>query len=514
MKSFKNIPALIFSVIVIANMSCSEDFLDQKPTSAIYESNYYRNLDELETGLVACYSRVYWSDMTVHWMYGNIGSDDADCGSEYTDIPDLYNISYSRLNSSNGMVEGGWYNFYHIIARCNQVIDKSVQTKGDSIDIKRIVDQAKFLRALSYYQLVTVFGDIPLVNRFLYPSELNLTRAPAAEIWAQIESDLKDATNLPTKNEWNADGDQSGRVTSGAAWALLGKVYLTQKKYLEANSAFYKVVDSKNYSLVPDYGFLYRHEGENNDESVFEVQFKNDIPSGGNMGTWGVAWRLPRDPGQGWGFDTPTQDLLDEYEEGDPRVIYTFMFKGDRFPMGNDIYTVENNASPTGYNSRKIWVPWEERENLNFWEWDYNYRYMRYAEVLLLYAESLNRVNKRDSARMLVNMVRKRARETQTTDPDRISCAYPLPHPANLLPDITVDNQSELEKAIWHEQRVELAMEGHRRNMLMRMGQFKERMETAKAYAGVTVDPHELLFPIPAIEIELSNYVLTQNPGY
>jgi hypothetical protein len=139
---------------------------------------------------------------------------------------------------------------------------------------------------------------------------------------------------------------------------------------------------------------------------------------------------------------------------------------------------------------------------------------MRYAEVLLLYAESLNEVNKPDSARMLVNMVRDRARNTPVTDPQRMSCAYSLPHPAELLPDVTTNNQSDLRKAIWHEQRVELAIEGHRRNTLLRTGRFKERMEAAKSYAGVTVEPHELLLPIPPNEIEVSNHVLTQNPGY
>jgi hypothetical protein len=131
-----------------------------------------------------------------------------------------------------------------------------------------------------------------------------------------------------------------------------------------------------------------------------------------------------------------------------------------------------------------------------------------------LYAESLNEVNKPDSALMLVNMVRDRARNTPTTDPQRISCAYTLSHTGELLPDVTTINQSDLRQAIWHEQRVELAIEGRRRNTLLRTGRFKERMEAAKELAGVTVEPHELLLPIPQVEIELSNGVLTQNPGY
>jgi starch-binding outer membrane protein, SusD/RagB family len=192
------------------------------------------------------------------------------------------------------------------------------------------------------------------------------------------------------------------------------------------------------------------------------------------------------------------------------------MFRGDVFPgqKQGTTYTVVNNYSPSGYNSRKAWIPWSERIGFNYYEVDLNCRYMRYAEVLLLYAESLNEANKPDSALIFLNMVRARARNTPTTDPQRISCVYDLSHPGELLPDVTTTNQAELRKAIWREQRVELAMEGHRRHYLLRTGRLKERMEAAKGDKGCTVEPHELLYPIYQTEIELSNYMLTQNPGY
>jgi hypothetical protein len=215
-------------------------------------------------------------------------------------------------------ITGFWGDCYAIIARCNELIDKSAGTEGEAAAIEKIVDQAKFLRAMCYYHLVTSFGDVPLVNRFLGPSELELKRSPAADIWAQIETDLKEATNLPTVSGWN----QSGRVTSGAAWSLLGKVYLTERKYAEANSAFYQVVSSKEYQLVPDFGYIFRHEGENCAESIFEIQHKVNI-SGGNLGTVNSTFRMPRDNGAGgWGFDCPTVDLYNEFEDGDPRIIY------------------------------------------------------------------------------------------------------------------------------------------------------------------------------------------------
>lgn len=511
MKKIVNKIILIIAGFLLLNVSCSKDFLDQTPTSSITDLTYYQNVNQLETVLISSYAAMRWYFDVTLWAIGDIGSDDADCGSIQTDQPDLYNISYSRQNSSNGWIQGFWAVSYQTISRCNEVIDRSAGTMGDAVVIEKIVDQAKFLRALCYYQLVTLYGDVPLVNRFLNPDELNLERAPANEIWAQIEADLKDATNLPSVSEWN----ESGRVTSGAAYSLLGKVYLTEKKYTEANAAFSKVLNSNEYHLVPDYGFIFRHEGENCAESVFEIQNKNGIEGGGNMGTWNVIFRLPRDPGEGWGFDCPTVDLLHGYEPGDPRLIYTFLFPGDVFPTINgETYTVVNEMSPTGYNDRKAWIPWSEREGIEWYDWDMNVRYMRFAEVLLLYAESLNEVNKPDSALMLVNEVRERARNTPATDPQRISCAHSLSYSGALLPDVTTTNQSELRQAIWHEQRVELAMESTRRYTLLRIEKFKERMEASKAYAGVTVEPGELLFPIPRTEIELSNYKLTQNPGY
>lgn len=520
MKKIDYNTALLYVLTAMICVSCTKEFLDQKPTSSITEESYFKNVNELETGLVACYAALnyqYWNTFEMsHWKIGDIGSDDADCGSLYTDQPDGYNLSYSRQNASNYWVLYPWYTFYAIISRCNYVIDKSSEVPGDTIEIRKIVNQAKFLRAMVYYHLVTDYGDVPLFTKFLNPDELNQKRDPVASIYIQIESDLHDATNLPTKNGWGNQG--VGRATSGAAWSLLGKVYLTEKKYEQANQAFSQVVNSDQYSLVDDFGFIFRHDGENCNESIFEIQHKTNIASGGNMGTVSAPYRMPRDPdfaGQAWGFDCPTKDLLNEFEEGDPRIIYTFMFPGDVFPIdGTSTYTVIDSLSPTGYNARKTYIPFSERAGLNWSDWDINYRYMRYAEVLLLYAESLNEVGKPTEALQLLNQVRARARNTPSTDPQRISCVHDLSYTGELLPDVTTTDQSELRKAIWHEQRVELAIEGHRRNMLLRTGQFKDRMETAKAYAGVTVEPYEWLLPVPQQEIELSNNVLTQNPGY
>lgn len=499
---------LLISIMLLPN--CSEDFLDRNPTSVYTEDTYFKSVDELEKGLIACYSYLNSGNYEFElWATGNVGSDDADCGNVQTDQPDEYDISYSRQKSTNSWVEWSWRDYYVVISRCNFLIDKAKLVEGDTIAIEKITDQAKFLRAMSYYHLVTLFGDVPMPLKFNNPNELNLKRSTAEEVWNQIESDLKDATDLPTASEWNS----SGRITSGAVYSLLGKVYVTQKRYTEANRAFHKVLQSGEYQLAPDYGFIFRSEGENCRESIFEFQYKGLVPGEPGMGNYPIIFREPTDSGSiGYGFDCPTQDLLDEFEPGDPRIIYTFIFKDDVFPsIGGQTYVVQNIKCPTGYHNRKVWIPLEQ---IFSDDWDKNFRYLRYSEVLLLYAESLNEINKPDSALMLLNMIRERARNTSPTDPERLSCAHSLEHTGELLPDVTTKNQNELRKAIWHEQRVELGEECHRREFLLRTGQFKERMEKAKEYAGCKVEPHELLLPIPESERTLSNYAITQNPGY
>jgi hypothetical protein len=517
MKKIYSFGILFLLIVFFFAASCKKEFLDQKPTSALTEADYFQNLGELETGLVSCYAALggIWNFETDLWGLGDIGSDDADKGSTADDQYDLTPVSYSMQTANNGWTAGLWFDCYSIISRCNKVIEKSTGMPNgtDTNAIRVIVNQAKFIRALCYYHLVTTYGDVPLVNKYLDPDQLNLKRAPVAEVWNQVESDLIAATTLPTKNDW-----ESGRVTSGAAWSMLGKVYITENKFEQANHAFYQVVNSNQYALVNDFGFIFRHEGENCNESIFEIQHKNNIENG-SLCSWTAAYRMPRDYGAGgWGFDTPTQDLFNEFEPGDPRIIYTFMFKGDVFPIDeNNNYTVENGYSLTGFNCRKAWIPWSERSGINadYNNWEINWRYMRYAEVLLLYAESLNEVMKPDSALNLLNQVRARARLTPLTDPQRISCAYTIPTPNPLLPDVIASNQSDLRKAIWHEQRVELATEGLRRNYLLRTGRFIERMDYAKAYAGVIdVQPYQLLFPVPVQEINVSNGLITQNPGY
>jgi len=501
-------------------VSCGEEFLDNPPVGAFTAENYIRNMAELETILYSCYSvlNAYHPDAPIFAMsfeqviFGNIGSDDSEKGSAAWDtFYDLNDISISNQDASSTWLIAFWMINYDLIGKCNLVIDKAeeIPVSEDQLDeLEKIVDQAKFMRALGYYNLVTLFGDVPLITHWLDDTkEMNFERSPESQVWDLIIQDLKDAANLPLRS-----GTEFGRISHGAVHALLGKVYMWQREFELAVDAYTAVIESGEYQLADDYGLIQRYEGEDCSESILEFQEEKNV-DGGHVSTWTGVFIMPSDDPFGWGFDIPTQDLVDEFEEGDPRLLYTVTFIGDVFPAPWGQFVAQNFASATGYNGRKGWIPWDERESDN-WYFAKNWRYCRYAEVLLFCAEALNENDHPTEALIYLNRVRTRARNTPKIDPQRISSVWDSTYTGELLPDITTNDKAELREAIYHEQRVELAQEGHRRWILLRTKRFKERMETAKAHLGCTVEDYELLLPIPKNEVETSQGRIIQNPGY
>lgn len=513
MKKIGKIKYLTIVILLLLTVSCDKEFLNQPPYGVLTTESFYKTQGELDAALIVAYNSLQTLERNM-WVLNDIGSDDAEKGGESeSDNAPWQDISISRQLTGNSLVSEFWTNLYAGIANCNMVIDKSTGIKSQPELVTRCVNEAKFLRGLFYSMLAANYGDVPLITHYLNSSELNQTRKPVAEVWAQVESDLIAATNLPTKSQWGSTG--IGRATSGAAYTVLGKVYMFQHKYVEAEAALANIVKSDQYSLVADYGSIFRKTGQNNAESILEIQHLANVP-GVWEGTWSVVFQHSRDlKARGWGFNTPTQDLLKEFEPGDPRIIYTFIFVGDEFPQKDgSSYVVANQQSPTGYSNRKIFQI-EVFRDANMYDQGVNYRYLRYSDVLLLYAEALNENNKQAQALLYLNMVRARARNTPKVDPERKSCAFNLSTSGSILPDVTTTDKLLLRNAIWHERRCELGMEMTRRWDLIRTGRFKERMEIAKAARGITVDvPKELLLPIPQSEIDASMNLLVQNPDY
>ena len=320
-------------------------------------------------------------------MFGDVASDDAEKGGDPGDQADIGLIDQFNITPINGNLEYQWAILYEGITRANIVLAKVPAIEMDATLKERILAEAKALRAFYYFNLVIIFGDVPLVTTPLNADQLQVTQSPVATIYETlIEPDLVDAaSHLPP----SYSGGDIGRVTSGAANAMLAKAYLFQKKWDQAASAAELVINSGLYSLMPVYSQNFNANFENNAESVFEIQhLTQQDPFTGNQLN---QWFAPRVDG-GYGFNAPTQSFVNEFEKTageiyDPRLDYSI--GRDTMPWYNgEIFS--KDWSPTGYLTKKHQQPFAEIPKSIKGDGSINYVYIRYADVLLWYAEALN----------------------------------------------------------------------------------------------------------------------------
>jgi hypothetical protein len=386
------------------------------------------------------------------------------------------------LRTTNPLLAERWSDGYKGIYRCNTVLDRIVAVPMDETLKKRITGEAKFLRALMYFNLVRMFGDVPLVLKEITDTNEGYTygRAPVAEVYAQIIGDLSEAELLLPVEYSSAN---VGRATSGAAKALLGKVYLTRKLYTDAEAKLKEVVDMENlgiYALLPTYADVFKTANKNGKESVFAVQYKK-----GNLGEGSGFANLyaPQVSGNavipfgGDGNNRPTTDLENAYEPGDIRKDIS-MATGYTNEQGTrvDFYYIKKYADlpAVKYDSEDNWPV------------------IRFADVLLMYAEALNETGKITEALPFLNRVRVRA----------------------TLPEKEALTQSEMRLALEQERRVELAFEGHRWFDLVRTGRALEVLNGKAQAIGLTTQLTEnnLIFPIPQSQIDVNPSLIKQNP--
>jgi hypothetical protein len=435
----------------------------------------------------------------------SIRSDDADKGSTASDGgSDAISMDDFPVLPSNGIINGMWSGYYSFITKCNVALDQVANNKAIvATDAQKIQAEAesKFLRAYAYFNMVRFFGKIPLINRVLKPNELNVTQSTPAQIYAFIESDLKFAgANLPAS--W--DPKFVGRATSGAANGLLAKVYLTQKKWGPAMDAANAVMTNGKYDLSTPYDKIFGETGENSRESVFEVQATATASEQTLYGVQTTQFQGVRDGGVwnlGFGFNVPNSNLESAYEAGDPRLARTFLRRSTATTTYQTVYG--ENTATTWENpiyNHKVYVSQAFRskygDNSGWWM---NLRILRYADVVLMYAEAANEVGGSANTTLALtalNSVRARARNGN----------------AAILPNVTVTDQASLRDAIKKERRVELAMEYDRFFDLVRWGDAQSALSAAgKVNFNASRDN---LLPIPQTQIDLSKGVLTQNPGY
>ena len=473
--------------------SCSDDFVDVEPPVENSE-NYFNSEEDYQKALIGAYDLLQSTYLNV--MLGEIASDNTLAGGESaTDVPGIQEIDDMVHTDVNAQLRDIWSWMYAGVNRANYIME--FQDKTDFPGKEGVIAQTRFLRAYYYFELVKWFGDVPLAidRRILFGEETSIDRAPKAEVYAAIEADLiYAADNLPAVQA------ETGRVTQGAARALLGKVYLYQDKFTEAAEVLDLVVAGP-YDLVTDYNSIFEQEGENNTESVFEVQYTDEEGAGfeclqcseGNVAVGFNGIRNysepPDQPGtvfeSGFSFNVPTQEAYDAFEQGDIRR--------DVAILDIEAWAAERNATyvegfeHTGYYNRKYIA---RQGDLNTGDANLtnpnNYRAIRFADVLLMAAEAHNRkASPNDAlAQTYLNRVRNRAE----------------------LADVTVTGAA-LTEAIYQERRVELMGEGHRFFDLVRTGR------AVGTIPGFSADKNEL-FPIPLIEIQLAGDRWEQNQGY
>lgn len=489
MKNYSKHIMSLFWVFVLF-ISC-DDFVDVTPEQP-NSNNFFNNQGEYEAALIGAYDLLQSTYLNA--MLGEIASDNTLAGGESAnDVPGIQQVDDMIHTPVNQQLRDIWGWMYSGVNRANFILEFKDKTDFNGKNV--IIAEATFLRAYYYFELVKWFGDVPLVidKRIQFGDQFSLDRTPKSEVYAQIEADLIfAAANLPETQAI------PGKATKGAALSLLGKAYLYQDKFGDAADVLEQVINSNIYDLTTDYSILFEEDGENNIESVFEVQYTDKQGAGfgclqcseGNVavGFSGIRNYTGPDFASGFSFNVPVQEAYDAFDPNDLRR--------DIAILDIDAWAAQTGATfstgfeHTGYFNRK-YIPRTRRssaqQDVNLTNPN-NYRSIRFADVLLMAAEALNRGNISDNrAQLYLNRVRRRAFGNDQND--------------------VVASGGALTEAILRERRLELVGEGHRFFDLVRTGR------AAQAINGFTIGKHEL-FPIPQIEIDLAGNRWSQNPGY
>ncbi|MEW7292455.1 RagB/SusD family nutrient uptake outer membrane protein [Aquimarina sp. 2304DJ70-9] len=481
------VKSILFFVTLTAIVSCSDDFVDidsQDPNS----EDFFNTEEEYQDALIAAYDLLQSTYINV--MLGEIASDNTLAGGESaTDVPGIQEIDNMTHTPVNAQLRDIWSWMYAGVNRTNYIME--FQDKTDFPGKEAVIAQTRFLRAYYYFELVKWFGDVPLAidKRIQFGEQFDIDRTPKSAVYTLIEEDLQFAAeNLP------ATQAEAGRITQGAARALLGKVFLFQDKFSEAATVLDQVI-SGPYDLVADYNMIFEQEGENNIESIFEIQYTDEEGAGfdclqcseGNVAVGFNGIRNYSGPlfDSGFSFNLPTQEAFDAFEVDDIRR--------DVAILDIDAWAADTGATfvtgfkHTGYYNRKYIA---RQGDLNTGDANLtnpnNYRAIRFADVLLMAAEAHNRKSSSNDAQALIYLNRVRIRAQ--------------------LADVSFTGAA-LTDAIYNERRVELVGEGHRFFDLVRTGRAAQEID------GFINGKHEV-FPIPLIEIQLAGNRWEQNPGY
>jgi hypothetical protein len=486
---------LLLPAALAVGLAACNDMLTEEPRATIVTTTFFTSAADARAAIAATYQPLNSGNLfntDLQWA-PIAGSDEGFVGLAEENI-NIINLTRTNWDATNPYVTGPWSGFYSMITRANLVLDRVPDITMDETQKAQILAEAKFLRAFAYYDLVRLYGDVPLVTTPEEQEELG-PRTPKAQVWTQI---IQDATDAEAALPLSWDSGTKGRATRGAADALLADIYLWRSsaessgEWDQAAQYAKKVIDSGVYGLESDYLDAFLPGAQNGQEEIFAVQATG--ASGGS--TLNIAtWTWPREMGAGspggWGTYVPTQSLLDLYPTGDYREQVSYFTHGPD-PQGKDVTFYQAHV----YKYRPTTRPGPE---------DVNWPIYRYAEVLLMYAEAENELGDPATAVQYLDMVRARARNGSGTE----NRAQPADYAGPM-------DQASVRDAIFDERRLELSFESKRWFDLVRRGfdYFRsELLANDPTAVAANITAEKMLWPIPQSQIDI-NPQLEQNPGY
>lgn len=472
---------IAFFFVLFWTSSC--DVLDQVPQSNFTPDNFYKNVDDALAAVNSVYDPMNSPDMynQVMWIIQDQATDDSEWGGGRSTANQAKNdLDKYTFTPATSTFQSVWSNTYKAINRANTVIERVPAITMDAALQSRLLAETKFMRAFYYFTLVRLFGDVPLILKETTSlNDLQAPRAPAQDVYAQVIKDFSEAESILPATYTGAD---KGRATKGAATAFLAKVYLTRQEWAKASQKAKEVIDGGIYDLWANYSEAFAIANKNGKEAVFEMQA---LGGGFGEGSWMQGYMRPNfdrvNNIAGFGDDPVTKNLYDTYPAVDKRRNVNIK-----------LYTATSTpAAPASVDFPGYVYKYLDLSATANGEGSNNFPIIRYADVLLMYAEALNEQAAGNAeAFKMVNRIRTRAGLAEL--------------PSSLT-------QSEFRDAILLERRLELAFEGHRWYDLVRT---KKLVSALKAQnPTIVVSDKNYLLPIPQTERDV-NPNLTQNPQF
>ena len=529
-------------LLVIVTAGC-EEFLDTEPRAVSTEANFFNDPNNAIRAVNAIYDPLTWGQNgntlpvdfshSYEFIVGDILTDDAVKGSTDSDLPGITELEEWRATAANANIITLWYNPWVGIYRANIAINNLPDAPLEEAFRNRLLGESYFLKGYYYFLLVRVFGGVPLLDEPLNPDDVtagDFQRASIEDSYAFTFDLFRRAIELlPERSGYNSA--DLGRATKGAARAYLARAYMYELSMINRNGLTWDdvydqtsaIIASGQYSLASNFATIFQMEGENNSESIFEVQAAAASTGDVFLGTGTIENRFqnPFDT-WGWGFNVPRQDLFDAYTDNDPRRPATLMIEGEN-AYGVSINVTAGNRNPSGILSRKVIGHPDNGPAFNG-DGEQNIRKFRFADIVLMQAEAEYHRGNGENAINLVNQVRTRA--SNSTFPLGYNAGNPSGYDAPVfggtLQELSNLRDQELLDAIWHERRLEFAMESLRFWDLVRTGRYMAALDAK--FGNTTVSgratSHSLtgyeqlipLLPIPTVEV--SSWGLQQNPGY